>query len=64
MHVQLHPTLRLSKMMLAVTAAVLINSTFSPLAVAETAPTATAAPMQCATETTPRYTKTPTGYLM
>ena len=64
MHVQLHRKHRFCKLMLAVTAAVMINTAGAQLAVAETAPAATTAPMQCVTEATPRYTKTPTGYLM
>ena len=64
MHVQLHRKHRFCKLMLAVTAAVMINTAGAQLAFAETAPAATTAPMQCVTETTPRYTKTPTGYLM
>lgn len=64
MHVQRHPKQCFCRLMLAVTAAVMINTAGTQLAVADTAPTATTAPMQCATEATPRYTKTPTGYLM
>ncbi|MDR7284348.1 putative DNA-binding protein with PD1-like motif [Pseudomonas corrugata] len=60
MHVQLHPKHCLSKLMLAVTTVVMLNSA----AIAETQPTVTTTPMQCATEATPRYTKTATGYLM
>ncbi|BCX68822.1 PPC domain-containing DNA-binding protein [Pseudomonas izuensis] len=64
MQVQRQPKLRLSKMMLAVSTAVLISSSLSQSALADTTPTATTTPMQCATEATPRYTKTATGYLM
>jgi predicted DNA-binding protein with PD1-like motif len=60
MHVQLHPKRCLSKLMLAVTTAVMLNTA----AIAETPPTVTTTSMQCATEATPRYTKTATGYLM
>ena len=64
MHVQRHPKHRLCKLMLAMTAAFLIGTTGTPQALAEATPAATTTPMQCATQTTPRYTKTPTGYLM
>ncbi|MNR95430.1 hypothetical protein D3C72_265620 [compost metagenome] len=64
MQVQRQPKHRLSILMLAISAAVLISSSIAPSAMAETPTTATTPPMQCATEATPRYTKTPTGYLM
>jgi predicted DNA-binding protein with PD1-like motif len=64
MQIQLHPIQRFCKLMLAVAAAVMINTSAAQLAIADTPTTATTAPMQCATEATPRYTKTPTGYLM
>lgn len=64
MQAQRHPKHRLRKLMLAVAAAVMITTAGTQLAIAETTPAATTAPMQCATEATPRYTKTPTGYLM
>ncbi|MFK3970852.1 PPC domain-containing DNA-binding protein [Pseudomonas sp. NPDC087358] len=54
----------LPRLMLVLGGALLLNSVNLPLAAANTLPAATPAPMQCATESTPRYNKTPTGFLM
>ena len=64
MHVPRHPKHRLGKLMLAMSVAWLVGTSDTPQALAETTPSATTTPMQCATETTTRYTRTPTGYLM
>lgn len=64
MRMQSHAKKSLCKVMLAITAAAVINAAATPMAVAKTAPATQSAPMQCTTPTTPRYTQTPTGYLM
>jgi predicted DNA-binding protein with PD1-like motif len=53
-----------SALILGASALALLSALTGQTAFAETAAAAPATPMQCPTASTPRYTKTPTGYLM
>lgn len=55
---------QVQKLLLTTSLALLFNASVSMPALAQTSTTTTTAPMQCATETTPRYIKTAAGYLM
>lgn len=50
-------------LIVAATVGILMNPLTSPRAVAATQPQATTAPLQCVSDA-PRYTKTPSGYLL